>query len=91
MPYISYVDLAFWLNGMYIHAKDALTDYYGDEFESESKPVTEASPAGFLAYCRSSTKYSDVFVCEGYRKTETKRRRTGKCGTENRRHCNSAK
>lgn len=67
MPYISYVDLASWLNSMYIHLKDALTDYYLDEFVSESKPVTEASPTGFLAYCRSSTKYSDVFVCEGYR------------------------
>ena len=67
MPYISYVDLASWLDSMYIHVKDALTDYYGDEFEADSRPVTEASPAGFLAYCRSSTKYSDVFVCEGYR------------------------
>lgn len=67
MPYISYVDLASWLDGMYIKLKDALSHYYDDVFVCQLKPLTEASPAGFLAYCRSSTKFSDVFVCEGYR------------------------
>ena len=66
MPYISYVDLAGWLNDMYIHVKDALTAYY-DVFQGEEKPLTNATLAGFLAFCRSSVEYSDVFVCEGYR------------------------
>ena len=72
MPYISYVDLAFWLNGMYIHLKDALSNYYEDVFIGESKPLTGASPAGFLSYCRSSTKYSNV----QYRDWETDRKST---------------
>ena len=67
MPYISYVDLGSWLEALYIHLRDALSDYYGDVFESESKPLSYATSAGFIAYCRSSTKYSDVFVCDGYR------------------------
>ena len=67
MPYISYVDLAHWLSAMYIHALDALTEYYDDEFQSESKPLSGATADGFLSYCLSTSKYSDVFICEGYR------------------------
>ena len=59
MPYISYVDLASWLNAMYVHAYDALTHYYEDVFISNGKPLTGASSSGFLAYCRSSTKFSN--------------------------------
>jgi hypothetical protein len=67
MPYISYVDLADWFYVMYIHLIDALTDYYEDEFISEEKPLSGASAAGFLSYCSSSSEYSDVFICDGYR------------------------
>lgn len=66
LPYISYVDLASWLQAMYIHAKDALSEYY-DTLTGEMKPLTDASPAGFLSFCRSSSEYADVFICEGYR------------------------
>lgn len=66
MPYISYVDLADWLNGMYINAKDALTHYY-DSLIDNDIPLTDATAAGFYDFCRSSSKYPDVFVCEGYR------------------------
>jgi hypothetical protein len=67
MPYISYVDLADWLSAMYIHLIDALTDYYEDEFILDDKPLSGASAAGFLSYCSSSSEYSDVFICDGYR------------------------
>ena len=67
MPYISYVDLADWLSAMYIHVLDALTNYYADEFESFEKPLSGATANGFLSYCLSSSEYSDVFICEGYR------------------------
>lgn len=60
MPYISYVDLADWLNSMYSHALDAVNGY----FTSHSSGRT---PVGFKEWCASSTSYSDVFVCDGYR------------------------
>ena len=59
MPYISYVDLADWLNTMYTHALDAVNQYF----------VTHSggrSAVGFKSWC-SSNSYSDVFVCDGYR------------------------
>ena len=58
MPYISYVDLAFWLNLMYEHALTALNNYIA---------TPNHSAQGFLEYCARSTDYSDVFVCDGYR------------------------
>ena len=58
MPYISYVDLASWLNEMYDHALTALNYYI---------TTPNHSAQGFLDYCASSTSYSDVFICDGYR------------------------
>lgn len=59
MPYISYVDLASWLKLMYDHAKAAVDAYF------KSNPTRSAS--GFEDFCKSSSVYSDVFVCDGYR------------------------
>lgn len=58
MPYISYVDLASWLNVMYEHALEALNYYIA---------TPNHTAQGFLEYCASSTSYSDVFICDGYR------------------------
>ena len=58
MPYISYVDLASWLNEMYDHALTALNYYIN---------TPNHSAQGFLDYCARSTDYSDVFICDGYR------------------------
>ena len=66
LPYISYVDLAAWLQFMYIHAVDAVTSFY-DALTGNKKPLNGASPADFISFCRSSDVYSDVFICEGYR------------------------
>lgn len=60
MPYISYVDLADWLNSMYAHALDAVNQYFGSHSSGRSA-------VGFKEWCASSTSYSDVFVCDGYR------------------------
>lgn len=60
LPYISYVDLQYWLRLMYNHLLDAVDAY----FRSNS---TGRSARGFLDYCMASSSYSDVFVCEGYR------------------------
>ena len=58
MPYISYVDLASWLNIMYEHALSALNQYI---------TTPNHSAQGFLEYCARSTSFSDVFICDSYR------------------------
>lgn len=62
MPYISYVDLASWLLEMYYQARRAVNAYI-------SSTSNGRSASGFANYCRnsSSSAYSDVFVCDGYR------------------------
>lgn len=60
LPYISYLDLASWLKLMFDHSVSAIDAY-----------VTTYSDFGsigdFKAFCDSSTQYSDVFICDGYR------------------------
>lgn len=60
LPYISYVDLAVWLNIMYQHAVDAFNAFMS------SKP-SSPSLVSFKTYCDKSTRYNDVFICDGYR------------------------
>lgn len=60
LPYISYKDLASWLIEMYYQSRRAVNAY----FVSNS---SGRSAAGFKSFCKSSTTYSDVFVCDGYR------------------------
>lgn len=59
MPYISYIDLASWLKSMYDRAKFAVDSYF--------KASTTRSASGFQEYCKSSSAFSDIFVCDGYR------------------------
>lgn len=61
LPYISYVDLADWLNVIYQHSFTAIDAYLS------SINRYSATPIGFKNYCDKSTSYSDVFVCDGYR------------------------
>lgn len=61
MPYISYVDLASWLETMYNHAVEAFSSYAGD------KSIDYLSAQGFKDFCAKSSSYSDVFICDGYR------------------------
>ena len=63
MPYISYVDLALWLRAMYDHAVSAFSSYAG------STSVASMTAQGFKDFCArsSSSAYSDVFICDGYR------------------------
>lgn len=62
LPYISYVDLCEWLLFMYNHALEAI-DVYFTRYPS----VSLRSAVGFKAFVSSSTNYSDVFICDGYR------------------------
>jgi hypothetical protein len=62
LPYISYVDLREWLFSMYTHALGAI-DVYFTRYPS----VALRSALGFKAFVSSSTEYSDVFICDGYR------------------------
>ena len=62
LPYVSYVDLADWLSTMFSHSLEALNEYF-----VSASAVTNVTPLGFNDYCSSSSKYSDVFVCDGYR------------------------
>ena len=59
MPYISYIDLTKWLKAMYDHAKAAVDAYF--------KSNSQRSASGFAEFCKSSSAYSGVFVCDGYR------------------------
>ena len=62
MPYISYIDLASWLETMYDHVKLAVDAYFKAHRNDGLR-----SPQGFITYCKNSSSYSDVFVCDGYR------------------------
>lgn len=62
LPYVSYVDLAYWLRLMYNHLLDAVDSYF-----TGNSSVTFRSASGFERYCKESSSYSDVFVCDGYR------------------------
>nr|DAH65164.1 MAG TPA: Major capsid protein [Microviridae sp.] len=62
MPYISYIDLSSWLKTMYEHAKAAVDTYFRAHLNDGLR-----SAKGFAAYCKASSSYSDVFVCDGYR------------------------
>ena len=61
MPYISYVDLASWLETMYNHAVEAFSSYVG------KNSIDYLSAQGFKDFCAKSSGYSDVFICDGYR------------------------
>lgn len=61
MPYISYVDLASWLETMYNHAVDAFSSYAG------KNSIDYLTAQGFKDFCAKSSGYSDVFICDGYR------------------------
>jgi hypothetical protein len=62
MPYISYVDLFYWLQSMYYHLQSAVDAY----FRANTSPSSR-SASGFMTYSRNSSTFSDVFVCDGYR------------------------
>lgn len=62
MPYISYVDLYYWLNIMYNKALNAVDSYF-----NANKSSSARSAVGFKAFTASSSAYSDVFICDGYR------------------------
>lgn len=62
MPYVSYVDLAYWLNILYNHLVSAFDKYF-DSFPKAS----DRSASHFKAWCEASSAYNDVFVCDGYR------------------------
>lgn len=60
MPYVSYVDLASWLDVLLQRLYAAVDAYF------DYRPSGQRSPADFHKYCIFSS-YTDVFVCEGYR------------------------
>lgn len=60
LPYVSYVDLASWLQLMFEHSVSAINAYV-------TANPDFGSIVDFKDYCASSTQYSDVFVCDGYR------------------------
>lgn len=61
LPYISYVDLAVWLDDMYQHSINAFDAYFS------SIEDISPSPVGFKDFCDKSSNYNDVFICDGYR------------------------
>lgn len=61
IPYISYVDLASWLEVMYNHALQAFSAY------ASRGSIDYLTAQGFKDFCAKSSNYSDVFVYDGYR------------------------
>lgn len=61
LPYISYVDLSYWLSTMFDHALAAV-DHYFRGTTSDSR-----SALGFKKYCSEISDYADVFICDSYR------------------------
>ena len=61
LPYISYVDLASWLETMYNHAVNAFAAY------AQKSSIDSLTAQGFKDFCAESSSYSDVFICDGYR------------------------
>lgn len=61
LPYVSYVDLADWLDSMYQHSLLAIHTYLTNTGYENSTVVD------FKAFCDQSSTYHDVFVCDGYR------------------------
>lgn len=62
MPYISYLDLGYWLGFMYNHALAAVDAYFIGNASASSRSAT-----GFKSFCDASSLYYDVFACDGYR------------------------
>lgn len=62
LPYISYIDLADWLNVMFEHSVDAVNAYF-----VATTSESDRSLVGFKDFCYSSAAYRDVFICDGYR------------------------
>jgi hypothetical protein len=62
LPYISYVDLGYWLSSMFGKALAAVSSYFTSFPSSRDR-----SAKGFYNYCLSSQSYVDVFVCDSYR------------------------
>lgn len=60
MPYISYVDLASWLQCFYEIACNAIDEYF------TSTPKGR-SAVGFKNFCVSTSDFAGVFVCDSYR------------------------
>ena len=53
LPYISYVDLAEWLNSIHTHTRDAVNSYF-------TTHTSGRSALDFKDYCSTSAAYSDV-------------------------------
>ena len=60
MPYVSYKDLAAWLTQMYYKSRSAVSAYFASN-------ASGRSAAGFKSFCDTSSTYSEIFVCDGYR------------------------
>lgn len=63
LPYVSYVDLASWLSSMYNHALEAIDSFY----HMTIGEIIDCPAIEFEKWCAASSKYSDIFVCDGYR------------------------
>ena len=62
LPYISYSALAIWLFKMANHVRQAVNVYMASYPTADKR-----SASGFHDFCASSSIYSDVFICDGYR------------------------
>ena len=62
LPYVSYIDLASWLEQMYLTSLRAVNSYF-----LAHSAVGTRSAEGFATYCLNSSDAVSVFVCDSYR------------------------
>ena len=65
LPYISYVDLAEWLNSMYSHSLDAVSTFMSNL--GVIAKMINSTPSEFFLFCKNNAEFSDIFSCDGYR------------------------
>lgn len=65
LPYISYIDLGQWLQSMYEHSLEAIDTFF--KSIGVIAKMLDASPSDFLLFCQNSSKFTDIFCCDGYR------------------------
>lgn len=63
MPFVSYVDLASWLDVLLQRLYVAIDRY----MQTTTSNTSERSITSFYHFCTSESTYPDVFVCDGYR------------------------
>lgn len=62
LPYVSYIDLATWLESLSTLTLNSYIAYYKANPGKNSRTIK-----GYFDFCANTSSYQSVFVCDGYR------------------------